>query len=79
MHGRPLPLLPPGYSRGALGEAVDFLLPTGVVIPMQVDPSATLGDIKEDLYREAKKYPLFALLKDQSFYNFLGEVVCLHA
>ena len=69
MHGRALPPLP--------GEelpltAIDFLMPTGGVIPMQVSPRATLRKIKEDLYLEAKKYPLFTLLKDQGFYNFLG-------
>ena len=70
MQGRPLPL-PPG-GRTVNGQAVDFLLPTGFVIPMQANPRATLRDIKEDLFHEAKKYPLFALLKDQGFYNFLG-------
>ena len=76
MHGRALPPLPGDSGEALPFTPIDFLMPTGVVIPMQVNPRATLGNIKEDLYREAKKYPLFALLKDQGFYNFLGGFVC---
>ena len=70
MLGRPLPLLP--------GEEppltpVDFLLPTGVIVPMPCSPRWTLREVKDELYNAAKKYPLYSLLKDQGFYNFLGE------
>ncbi len=70
MVGRALPPLP-GEDPAAI--LVDFLLPTSVIIPMQCRPRATLREIKEQLYREAKNYPLFSLLKDQGFYNFMGE------
>ena len=76
MHGRALPPLPGDSGEALPFTPIDFLMPTGVVIPMQVNPRATLGNIKEDLNREAKKYALFALLKDQGFYNFLGGFVC---
>ncbi len=70
MVGRALPPLP-GEEPAVM--SVDFLLPTGVIIPMLCRPRATLGQIKDDLYREANNYPLFSLLKDQGFYNFMGK------
>ena len=51
---------------------VDFFLPTGVMVSLQVSPTSSLIEIKDQLFRAAKKYPLFTLLKDQGFYNFLG-------
>lgn len=70
MANRALPPLP-GEEPAVVN--VDFLLPTSVIIPMQCRPRATLREIKENLYREARNYPLFSLLKDQGFYNFMGE------
>ncbi len=87
MVGRALPPLPghrpnPSGSKkekdvaAAKKEAalkdVDFFLPTGIMIVLPVNPMSTLMEIKEQLYKEARKYPLFTLLKDQGFYNFLG-------
>ena len=42
---------------------VDFLLPTGILIPLPCKPSQKLEDIKELLWRRAKEYPLFGLLR----------------
>ena len=42
---------------------VDFLLPTGILIPLACKPSHKLEDIKEQLWRKAKEYPLFGLLR----------------
>lgn len=72
MYGRALPPLP-GEKPSV--QSVDFFLPTGIMVTMTVDSSATLRQLKEDLFREARTYPLFKLLKDQSFYNFLGKKV----
>ncbi|EDO42011.1 predicted protein [Nematostella vectensis] len=50
---------------------VDCLLPTGVLIPIEVRIEATLGEIKNKLWREAASYPLFNLLKEMSSYVFV--------
>lgn len=52
---------------------VDFFLPTGIMISLPINPDSNLIEIKNLLFREARKYPLFSLLKDQGFYNFLGK------
>ncbi len=74
MSRRALPPLPvPGQP-----TAVDFFLPTGIMIPMTVSPLSTLREIKDLLYKEARNYPLFSLLKNEGFYNFLGKMCCMH-
>lgn len=65
MQGRPLPSVP--------GEEVDFLLPTGLMVTLKASATSTLRQLKDQLYQEAKQYPLFSFLKDQGFYNFLGK------
>ena len=42
---------------------VDFLLPTGILVPLPCKPSQKLEDIKECLWRKAKEFPLFGLLR----------------
>ena len=64
MPGRALPPVPCGE--------VDFLLPTGMMVTVNATPSTTLRQLKDRLYQEAKQHPLFSMLKDQGFYNFLG-------
>jgi len=62
MAGRPLPPQP-----------VDFLLPTGIIVSLQCHQSETLSDVKKRLWFETKKnHPLFSLLRDAAWYNFLG-------
>ena len=53
---------------------VDFLLPTGLMLTLSASPSTSLRQLKDGLYQEAKQYPLFSMLKDQGFYNFLGKL-----
>lgn len=73
--GRALPPVP--------GGEVDFLLPTGLMVTLKASPSSSLRQLKDRLYQEARQYPLFSMLKDQGFYNFLGRcardtsVLCL--
>ena len=71
MLGRALPPVPGQRPTAQLNA--DVFLPTGIMISLQVDPKSTLSEIKDQVYREARKYPLFTLLKDQGFYNFQGE------
>eukprot|EP00731_Ephydatia_muelleri_P037245 Em0427g2a len=70
--GPPVPGGGPPPLSAPSANLVDFLLPTGVFVRMPCSPIATLRDIKQDLFKEAKKYPFFNQLKDQGFYNFLG-------
>ena len=71
MLGRALPPLP-----GQL--KIDFFLPTGIMVTILVSPESTLREMKDMLFKEAKRYPLFSLLKDQGFYNFVGKLaICI--
>lgn len=69
MLGRALPPIP---GQDGSPTNMDFLLPTGVMVPMVCSPRNTLREVKDLLYQEAKQYPLYSLLKDQGFYNFMG-------
>ncbi|CAG9819182.1 unnamed protein product [Phaedon cochleariae] len=46
------------------------LLPNGIVILLNVNYNATLAEIKEDLWEEASKFPLYGKLHDMSVYIF---------
>jgi phosphatidylinositol-4,5-bisphosphate 3-kinase len=50
---------------------VDFLLPTGILIPLPCKPSQKLEDIKELLWRRAKDFPLFGLLRGREWYTLV--------
>lgn len=50
---------------------VDCLMPNGIYILLEVSSDAFLSEVKEDLWEEARKYPLPTLLKEQSSYNLL--------
>lgn len=68
---------PPGQGRAlppVPGSEVDFLLPTGLMVTVNATLDTSLRQLKDRLYQEAKKYPLFSMLKDQGFYNFLGKL-----
>ncbi|KAI0229642.1 Phosphatidylinositol 4,5-bisphosphate 3-kinase catalytic subunit beta [Lamellibrachia satsuma] len=54
-----------------LEATVDCLLPTGVIVPLHVELDTPLLDIKEELWKEAKKYPLFTALLPMSHYVFM--------
>ncbi|XP_064610271.1 phosphatidylinositol 4,5-bisphosphate 3-kinase catalytic subunit delta isoform-like [Liolophura sinensis] len=48
----------------------DFLLPTGVLVPLEVDFYASLDQIKAALWQEASRYPLSSKLKAPTSYHF---------
>lgn len=50
---------------------VDFLLPSGILVPLTVDFYASLDLIKKTLWREVSKYPLHSRLKREDCYSFL--------
>ena len=47
---------------------VDFLLPTGILITLSCRGNQTVSDVKEKLWSEAKKYPLFSVLREHGWY-----------
>ena len=51
---------------------IDFLLPTGILVCMTCQRDATLETVKSELWKEAKKYPLFYLLGYPSSYVFVS-------
>lgn len=42
-------------------KLVDFLLPSGILIPLKCKELDNLGKIKDCLWEEAKQFPLFGL------------------
>lgn len=42
-------------------KLVDFILPSGILIPLKCKDSDNLGKIKDSLWEEAKQFPLFGL------------------
>lgn len=73
MVGRALPPLPGQRPSAQPQTNVDFFLPTGIMVSIPINPGLNLREVKDQLFKDAKKYPLFSLLKDQGFYNFAGE------
>ncbi|XP_014816117.1 PREDICTED: phosphatidylinositol 4,5-bisphosphate 3-kinase catalytic subunit beta isoform, partial [Calidris pugnax] len=56
---------------GADGSiSVDFLLPTGIYIKLDVPRDATISHIKQLLWKQAPAYPLFHLLMEIDSYMF---------
>ncbi|XP_074980144.1 phosphatidylinositol 4,5-bisphosphate 3-kinase catalytic subunit alpha isoform isoform X3 [Caretta caretta] len=51
---------------------VDCCLPNGMLVTLECLREAALLGIKHELFREARKYPLFHLLQDESSYIFVG-------
>lgn len=47
---------------------VDFLLPTGILITLSCKGGKTISEIKEYLWGEARKYPLFHTLRRPEWY-----------
>ena len=50
---------------------ISCLMPNGIFIPLEVSSDAVLSEVKEELWEEARKFPLQGLLKEQSLYNFM--------
>ena len=75
---RPLPQIPPAGvpdpqpAPTVPTENIDILLPTGLIIAMVAPKSISLQALKTQAFKEARSYPLFNLLKDAAFYNFMG-------
>ena len=55
-----------------LQVVVDCLLPNGVIVPLRCYRESPLDRIKEDLWREARNFPLFELLQDAASYIFVS-------
>ena len=51
---------------------MDCLLPNGVIVPLRCYRESPLDKIKEDLWREARNFPLFELLQDAASYIFVS-------
>ena len=51
---------------------MDCLLPNGVIVPLRCFREYPLDRIKEDLWREARNFPLFELLQEASSYIFVS-------
>uniref|UniRef100_A0A5F8GLB5 phosphatidylinositol-4,5-bisphosphate 3-kinase n=1 Tax=Monodelphis domestica TaxID=13616 RepID=A0A5F8GLB5_MONDO len=49
---------------------VDFLLPTGIYIQLEVPREATISHIKQMLWKQAHSYPMFNLLMEIDSYMF---------
>ncbi|XP_062843396.1 phosphatidylinositol 4,5-bisphosphate 3-kinase catalytic subunit beta isoform [Trichomycterus rosablanca] len=49
---------------------VDFLLPTGIYIQMDVSRASTIQQIKQMLWKQAQVYPLFSLLGEMDGHMF---------
>lgn len=50
---------------------VDFLLPTGILIPIKCRGNQSLEEIKEKLWTQAKALPLFSNLRQQGWYTLV--------
>ena len=61
-----------GHHLMPLQVNVDFLMPTGLLIPLRCTRDATLERVKADLWNEAKKQPLFHKLLEPTYYIFVG-------
>ncbi|XP_076805492.1 phosphatidylinositol 4,5-bisphosphate 3-kinase catalytic subunit beta isoform-like isoform X1 [Clavelina lepadiformis] len=59
-----------GYH-SSLNVSVDFLLPTGIYIPMDIPRNSTMHDVKQLLWKEAILYPLFSKLVSPESYTFV--------
>ncbi|KAH0624170.1 hypothetical protein JD844_007649 [Phrynosoma platyrhinos] len=51
---------------------VECLLPNGMIVTLECLREATLLNIKHELFKEARKYPLYQLLQDESSYIFVS-------
>nr|CAB3264879.1 phosphatidylinositol 4,5-bisphosphate 3-kinase catalytic subunit beta isoform-like [Phallusia mammillata] len=59
-----------GYH-DSVNVSVDFLLPTGIYIPLDVPRNDTIKQVKQLLWEEAIHHPLFNQLQNQDSYTFV--------
>uniref|UniRef100_A0A8D0CQB9 Phosphatidylinositol 4,5-bisphosphate 3-kinase catalytic subunit alpha isoform n=1 Tax=Sander lucioperca TaxID=283035 RepID=A0A8D0CQB9_SANLU len=72
--------MPPRPSSGELwgmhlmppSILVDCLLPNGMLLTLECLREATLITVKHELFKEARKYPLYNLLQEESSYIFVS-------
>uniref|UniRef100_A0A8C6NS94 phosphatidylinositol-4,5-bisphosphate 3-kinase n=1 Tax=Nothobranchius furzeri TaxID=105023 RepID=A0A8C6NS94_NOTFU len=72
--------MPPRPSSGELwgmhlmppSILVDCLLPHGMILTLECLREATLVTVKHELFKEARKYPLYHLLQEESSYIFVS-------
>lgn len=72
--------MPPRPSSGELwgmhlmppSILVDCLLPNGMLLTLECLREATLITVKHELFKEARKYPLYHLLQEESSYIFVS-------
>ncbi|XP_023229587.1 phosphatidylinositol 4,5-bisphosphate 3-kinase catalytic subunit delta isoform-like isoform X2 [Centruroides sculpturatus] len=50
---------------------IDVFLPNSLLIQLEVNRDATLLEIKEDVWEEAQKHPLYGMLHDKQKYVFI--------
>lgn len=50
---------------------IDFLLPNGICLPLQVDVDRPLDQVKQDLWKQAATYPLYQELSSFDKYGFV--------
>lgn len=50
---------------------MDFLLPTGILIPIVCKGMETMETLKAELWNQAKKYPLFNILRQPEWYTLV--------
>lgn len=51
---------------------VDCLMPNGVIVALKSYRDYSLNQIKMDLWKEARNYPLYHLLQDPTTYIFVS-------
>uniref|UniRef100_H2SAV4 Phosphatidylinositol-4,5-bisphosphate 3-kinase catalytic subunit alpha n=1 Tax=Takifugu rubripes TaxID=31033 RepID=H2SAV4_TAKRU len=72
--------MPPRPSSGELwgmhlmppSILVECLLPNGMILTLECLREATLITVKHELFKEARKYPLYHLLQEESSYIFVS-------
>ena len=71
--GRGLPPIPP-QEESPYAELIhaDILLPTGMMLTLNCHKTTTLAEMKNNIWQEARSYPLFDHMKHQGFYSFIG-------
>lgn len=56
-------------KRAGKKESFDCLLPTGLLLTVDVSPEATFNEVKKEIWSKAMHMPLFAVLQDASHYG----------
>ncbi|RXG70396.1 Phosphatidylinositol 4,5-bisphosphate 3-kinase catalytic subunit alpha isoform [Armadillidium vulgare] len=54
---------------------IDCLLPNSIIVPLACSPDIQLCTLKQNLWQEAKKYPLFSALGTADKYVFFGVTI----